>query len=82
VSYGHLVVGGASFPVTGMELRDGRLRLIARVQGPALLPGGPVTVFGSDGQGVAQGGDVGSKAADAGEWLEIRVDLVLVAVSD
>jgi hypothetical protein len=55
-SIGHVVFGGRHFPVTSLELTGGAIRITWEIAGPC--PGGthPVTVFGQDGQGVAQAG--------------------------
>jgi hypothetical protein len=74
-AYGHLVVGGESIPILGVELRDGRIWLLASRMGPFEHSGGPITVFGEDGQGVGQGGGVDPVKVRDGEMLKLKVDL-------
>lgn len=79
--YGHLVVGGVRFPILGVELRDGRIWLLASREGPFEHPGGPVTIFGEDGRGIGQGsGVLKPKRVETGEMLSLRIDLLFEAI--
>jgi hypothetical protein len=74
-AYGHLVVGGESIPIFGVELREGCIWFTAFRMGPFEHSGGPITVFGEDGQGVGQGGGVDPMKVGDGELLKLKVDL-------
>ena len=54
MSVGHAVIGGVRFEVTGVSLAGGEVKIsILLPPGPAVS--GPITVFGTDGQGIGQG---------------------------
>jgi hypothetical protein len=82
LSYGHLVVGGVSFPVVGFELSGGRIWLIGVRYGPFTLKGGPVTIFGADGIGVCQGADIKPMTVGDDHRLDLRVELRIGTVEE
>jgi hypothetical protein len=73
---GHIVCEGITFPVERVELRHGQIEITATRWGPVRpVDGGPVTIFGSDGQGICQGGTMSWREAHAGEKLVMVVRL-------
>lgn len=76
-SIGHLVVDGRIWPLACVELVEGQLRLTT-VPIPGPLPDispGAVTIFGRDGQGIAQGDWPGSKSIPRGWSMIFTYDL-------
>ena len=80
LGYGHFVIAGMSFPIHGIELREGRIWFLASRPGPFDCPGGPVTIFGEDGRGIGQGGVFGPVSAEDGVMLEMKIDLLFETI--
>jgi len=73
VSLGHLIAGGLRFEVTSVRLRDGRIVIETARRGPVeSMSGVPVTLFGADGQGIFQGGELVIPGAPEGSQCIVR----------
>lgn len=56
MSLGTVVVGGHTYTITSLHLRNGRLEITAIKHGPVpAMENEPAAVFGEDGQGILQG---------------------------
>lgn len=80
--HGMIVVNGVRVPVTGLALRGGQLELTGRLPGPQPAAEGPVTVFGADGRGVAQGGHIAWKEVGPSDVLEVSVGMRMMTVDE
>lgn len=79
---GMIVIAGHEFPVNSIRLRNGKYEIVATGYGP--LPefiNEPITIFGEDGQGVAQGGLFNFRATGRGEHIMIIVPLRVTSVT-
>jgi hypothetical protein len=81
IRYGFMVADGIRVPVTGMRLRKGFIELTCERWGPvrAVNPS-PVTVFGEDDLGIAQGGSVFWPEARRGELLSVTLTFQMTRV--
>jgi len=73
MAMGHIVCGGIEVPILAIRLRVGGVCIIAERFGPVPATSGPVTIFGEDGQGVGQGGQLSWGEARPGELLAVRI---------
>lgn len=81
MALGHVLFAGREFPVTGIRLTEGGIKITWVLTGPQATASAPVTFFGDDGQGVAQTGDLelpdvpdGASLVLTNTWVIMRVD--------
>lgn len=76
--YGRVVVGGYSFEITSMCFLAGKLHLTAARPGPMPAQRGqPLTIFGADDLGFAQGGSADLDEIGAGQTGYFTINLAL-----
>ena len=73
MAMGHIVCEGIEVPILAIRLRVGGVCIVAGRRGPVPAVSGPVTIFGEDGQGVGQGGQLSWDEAGDGELLTVRI---------
>lgn len=80
---GHIVCQGFTVPISGIKLRRGLIVFTASCWGPVpAIEEGPVAIFGSDGQGICQGGILSWPEARAGELLVATVTLSMDKINE
>ena len=83
MNMGTVVAGGRTYAITSLALLDGGLKVWAEGLGPApALDGEPVTIFGADGRGFAQGGRLTAEAAGPGDRVRFWVILRFTKIID
>lgn len=82
MALGHVVFAGRQFPVTGIRLTEGAIKVNWVVTGPMAPATAPVTFFGDDGRGVAQAGVQDLPEVPAGSSLVLTNTWVIAELSD